>query len=259
MLVLSSSVSSAPFHPTRRGLFGNAGRDTNTNMAISRPRKSLRSAWLKSIQEVRIVLASPFILSRVELNPLIADPPIKRFAQRHTCQNTDAIAARDLGVAIVRQSSTLGRSDTLQTIIPSNSQNSNESTGDRNVRPTSSQATVTGSSGHKRAASPDYKRGRDSDVGPSHGKRARSPSARDRGYRWGEAGSRRRYASPSWDRDRVRDAGPPGSGRRGGMKEPAEEEKHVNLPQVLSWFIGTLPPANKFDGKYRGHRFGRVS
>lgn len=193
------------------------------------------------------------------------DPPIKRFAQRHTAHNTDAIAARDLGLAIVRQSSSghqmstnaLVRNDTAQSIMPSNSQESNNNGAPRNSQPGPQHGGGGGGgAAYKRPASPDYKRGRDVDAA-GHGKRARSPSARDRD-RWGDGHTgRRRYASPSWDRDRERDVGPPGGAARRPIVRDApmvqEEEKPVVLPGVLSWFIGSLPPANKFDGQYSEH------
>ena len=46
-----------------------------------------------------------------------------------------------------------------------------------------------------------------------------------------------------WERERERDVPPP---RR--FKEEREEDKGVQLPSVLSWFIGTLPMPNSFDG-----------
>ncbi|KAI0002909.1 hypothetical protein BJV74DRAFT_814041 [Russula compacta] len=172
------------------------------------------------------------------------DPPIKRFAQRHTYHSTDAIAARDLGVAIVRQSSgttssssstnSLGRTDTQTSFLTSGG------------TPQPTQAPTAPPVQHKRPPSPDHKR-RDSDShGPAQYKRARaaSPPGRDRD-RWdGHAGGgRKRYNSPSWDRDRDRDVPPP---RRG--KDQQEEEKTVNVPSVISWFIGTLPGPSAFDG-----------
>lgn len=226
------------------------------NTATLQQRRSSRNAWLKSILLVRLLSPPLRNFQTDDVRLLLSlDPPIKRFAQRHTAHNTDAIAARDLGVAIVRQSSghqvsgnPLVRNDTAQTIMPSNSQESNNNGAPRNSQPGPQHG---GGGGYKRPASPDYKRGRDADNGPGHGKRARSPSARDRD-RWGDGhGGRKRYASPSWDRDRERDAGPPGAVRRPIMRDAPmaqEDEKPVVLPGVLSWFIGSLPPANKFDG-----------
>jgi cleavage stimulation factor subunit 3 len=173
----------------------------------------------------------------------VSDPPIKRFAQRHTYHSTDAIAARDLGVAIARQSSgtttsssstnSLGRTDTQTSLL----------TGGGTPQPTSTQAAP--SVQHKRASSPDHKRRESDPHGPPQYKRARaaSPAGRDRD-RWdGHGGGRKRYNSPTWDRDREREAPPPP--RR--AKEN-EDEKAVNVPSVISWFIGTLPSPNVFDG-----------
>jgi cleavage stimulation factor subunit 3 len=97
---------------------------------------------------------------------------------------------------------------------------------------------------HKRGPSPDHKRRESDPHGPPQYKRARaaSPPARDR-ERWeGHGGGRKRYNSPSWDRDRERDAPPPRRARDN------EEEKAVNVPSVISWFIGTLPGPSVFDG-----------
>ncbi|KAI0301886.1 hypothetical protein B0F90DRAFT_1716130 [Multifurca ochricompacta] len=170
------------------------------------------------------------------------DPPIKRFAQRHTYHSTDAIAARDLGVAIVRQSSgttssssssnSLGRTETQTSLLASGN------------TPQPTPTPTAPSTQHKRPPSPDHKR-RDSDShGPAQYKRARasSPPGRDR-ERWdGHGGGRKRYNSPTWDRERDRDVPPP---RRA---KDHEEEKVVSIPSVISWFIGTLPGPSAFDG-----------
>jgi len=74
--------------------------------------------------------------------------------------------------------------------------------------------------------------------------RAASPPGRDRDRWEGHGGGRKRYNSPTWDRDRERDVPPP---RRGSVRDQ-EEEKTVNVPSVISWFIGTLPGPNAFDG-----------
>jgi cleavage stimulation factor subunit 3 len=171
------------------------------------------------------------------------DPPIKRFAQRHTYHSTDAIAARDLGVAIVRQSggttsssssnNSLGRTDTQTSFMTTAG------------TPQSTPAPSAPPAQNKRPPSPDHKR-KDSDShGPAPYKRARgaSPSGRDRDRWEGHGGSRKRYNSPTWDRDRDRDVPPPRKGR------DHEEEKPVSVPSVISWFIGTLPGPSAFDGQ----------
>lgn len=173
-----------------------------------------------------------------------SDPPIKRFAQRHTYHSTDAIAARDLGVAIARQSSgtttsssstnSLGRTDTQTSFL----------TGGGTPQPTPTPAAPPVQ--HKRAPSPDHKRRESDPHGPPQYKRARaaSPPGRDRD-RWdGHGANRKRYNSPSWDRDRERDSQPPRRPR------DQEEEKPVNVPSVISWFIGTLPGPSVFDGLF---------
>ncbi|KAI0269339.1 hypothetical protein BC834DRAFT_624205 [Gloeopeniophorella convolvens] len=171
------------------------------------------------------------------------DPPIKRFAQRHTYHSTDAIAARDLGVAIVRQSSgtssssstnSIGRTDTQTSFPPI------ASTPQPTLTPTAPTAP------HKRAPSPEHKRRESDSHGPAQYKRARasSPTGRDR-ERWeGGHGGRRRYNSPGWDRERPERDAPPA--RRGTREQ--DEEKSVSVPSVISWFVGTLPRPDSFDG-----------
>lgn len=171
-----------------------------------------------------------------------SDPPIKRFAQRHTYHSTDAIAARDLGVAIARQSSgtttsssstnSLGRTDTQTSLLTSGG------TPQPTATPTAPPVQ------HKRAPSPDHKRRESDPHGPPQYKRARaaSPPGRDRDRWEGHGGGRKRYNSPTWDRDRERDAPTPRRAR------DQEEEKPVTVPSVISWFIGTLPGPSVFDG-----------
>jgi cleavage stimulation factor subunit 3 len=126
----------------------------------------------------------------------------------------------------------LGRTDTQTSLL----------TGGGTPQPTPTPAAPHVQ--HKRASSPDHKRRESDPHGPPQYKRARaaSPPGRDRD-RWdGHGGGRKRYNSPSWDRDRERDAPPP---RR---PKDHEEEKTVNVPSVISWFIGTLPGPGVFDG-----------
>ncbi|KAI8984849.1 hypothetical protein BD414DRAFT_489442 [Trametes punicea] len=160
------------------------------------------------------------------------DPPIKRFAERHKYLNIDAIAVRDLGFVLGRQparangSGTLGRADTLQSLMASQPKE-----------------TPPAPSTSKRAPSPEHRRREESRPEyPSKRQRPASPvRERDRDWREGRDGPRRRHGSPMWDRDRD---GPP----RRGFKDEREEDKGVVLPSVLSWFIGQLPTASSFDG-----------
>ncbi|RDX41229.1 Suf-domain-containing protein [Lentinus brumalis] len=171
------------------------------------------------------------------------DPPIKRFAERHKYLNIDAIATRDLGFVLHRSggssrlngnsssssSGLLGRTDTLQSIVSEAAKQSTPSQG----------------SSSKRAQSPDHRRRDESRDYPSKRARPGSPSrGRDRD-RW-ESQGHRRHGSPMWDRERERDAAPPPPRRF--IKEEKEEDKGVQLPGVLNWFIGTLPAPNTFDG-----------
>ncbi|KAI0352491.1 Suf-domain-containing protein [Trametes cingulata] len=162
------------------------------------------------------------------------DPPIKRFAERHKYLNIDAIAVRDLGFVLGRARSngsggTLARNETLQSFA--------------SPQP---KETLPAPSSSKRPASPEHKRREESRPEyPSKRPRAASPAReRDRDWRDSRDGPRgRRHGSPAWERDRERD-GP----HRRPFKEDKEEEKGVILPNVLSWFIGTLPSASAFDG-----------
>ena len=53
--------------------------------------------------------------------------------------------------------------------------------------------------------------------------------------------------APTWDRDRDHNVPPLRRGR------DHEEEKPVNVPLVISWFIGTLPGPSVLDGQYDPH------
>jgi cleavage stimulation factor subunit 3 len=170
-----------------------------------------------------------------------ADPPLKRFAQRHTYLGTDAIAARDLGVALIRQHST-----------PTNASVKIESS-----------ISVTTTATSKRPPSPDSSRRRDERDHPSHKRQRVSPAPRDRERdrdrdrdwerdrdrdRDRRDGPRRRYGSPPpWERDRERERD--ASSRRPYEKEKEEEKPSVALPAIVSWFVGTLPEPSKFDGR----------
>jgi hypothetical protein len=237
MLVHFSSASLAPFLLIARDLFGNAGLATSINTEIWLQLRSWKNACLKRILMVRTFASKP---TRPDPG---SDPPIKRFAQRHTYHSTDAIAARDLGVAIVRQSSgttsssswsnSLGRTDTQQSLLTTGS------------TPQPTPTPVAPPVQHKRPPSPDHKR-RDSDShGPGQYKRARaaSPAGRDRDRWEGHGGGRKRYNSPTWDRERDRDVPPLRRAR------DHDEEKTVNVPSVISSFIGTLPGPSAFDGQ----------
>jgi len=127
----------------------------------------------------------------------------------------------------------LGRTDTQTSLL----------TGGGTPQPTPTPAAPPVQ--HKRPPSPDHKRRESDPHGPPQYKRARatSPPGRDRD-RWdGHSGGRKRFNSPTWDRDRERDAPPPPRRARDN-----EEEKTVNVPSVISWFIGTLPGPGVFDG-----------
>lgn len=182
---------------------------------------------------------------------------------------TDAIADRDLGFAIARRALPTGpsnslppRTETSNSVVTSQANTS----GVLAQPPTSSQT-------HKRAASPDHrKRDEGRSSGPPGGgggggggseyasghKRARPQSPnRERETRW-DGPSRRRFSPPPppvWERDdRSGAGGGPQRGRdgpRGGPPDRDEDKgagRQVQLPGVLSWFIGELPAPASFDG-----------
>ncbi|KAG6856078.1 hypothetical protein H0H87_007608, partial [Tephrocybe sp. NHM501043] len=170
-----------------------------------------------------------------------SDPPIKRFAQRHTYLGTDAIAAQDLGFAMARKSAqSLGRSDTLQLSNPPAT-----SSGSAPANPSTNAITNI-----KRPASPDYRkrdeRGGGGDYSQSH-KRARGNSPpprndRDRDRREPPPPPRRRFSPPpqsTWERDRERAPLPP--------SREEDKPRPVTVPGVISWFVGQLPAPASFD------------
>lgn len=218
----------------------------------------------------------PFLQDLDEIQSPI-DPPIKRFAQRHTYLSIDAIASRDLGFTLARKanaqtngsvagepsserrSAPLGRSETQQSL--------------------SSIGATPGGVTHKRASSPDYTLGarkRDesrerglpgrggSDYGVGHKRmRPMSPPGRvgerdrerDRDRdRWDGGAGRRRHSPPpsNWDRDRDR----PVPARGGDRDEEKGIQRGsgvvVTIPPVLSWFLGQLPQPATFDGGFMG-------
>lgn len=169
-----------------------------------------------------------------------ADPPLKRFAQRHTYLGTDAIASRDLGVALIRQHS---------------------STGNASVRIENS-INAIGTATSKRPPSPESSRRRDERDHASHKRPRVSPPRdrerdRDRDRDWERERdrdrrepTRRRYGSPpQWERERERERD--GTSRRPYEKEREEDKPSVTLPPIVSWFVGTLPESSKFDGRCR--------
>lgn len=176
------------------------------------------------------------------VNQLATDPPIKRFAQRHTYLGTDAIAARDLGFAMA------GR----QPVGASSSTSSLEKRTDSLLSITSAAHMPPIQPPPKRQASPELKR-REESVKPEFAppaKRARPmspPRERDRD-RFSD-GPRKRFGSPAaWEKDRDREPLP--------MKRDREhDDKSTTLPAVLTWFVGQLPNPASFDGQFYP-RFG---
>ncbi|KAF8631737.1 hypothetical protein AX15_002220 [Amanita polypyramis BW_CC] len=211
---------------------------------------------------------------------LFADPPMKRFAQRHMYLGIDAIASRDLGFATTKKagasatssvgtSSTsgapLGRTETQQSLL-----------GPSTTSPSAGTPGMT--AGHKRPSSPEgYNRKRDESRGRGGGpsadyghKRMRemSPVRPERGRDRDRDRDRERERDRDWERDRERDrdgrrggdggpSGPPrrrhspGWDREKRDKEKEDEKRGPTLPGVISWFIGELPSASCFDGTLR--------
>ncbi|KAH9936856.1 Suf-domain-containing protein [Epithele typhae] len=167
------------------------------------------------------------------------DPPIKRFAERHKYLNIDSIAVRDIGFVPNKGggrsngSGPLTRNDTAQSIMSEASK---------------STTTPNQSSTSKRASSPEHRRREETRDHPSKRVRQNSPPARRReSERWetggsGSGGGGGRPRHSSWERERERDI------PRRHVKEEREEDKGVQLPTILNWFIGTLPVSGSFDG-----------
>ncbi|KAG0697093.1 hypothetical protein DFH29DRAFT_165718 [Suillus ampliporus] len=166
-----------------------------------------------------------------------SDPPIKRFAQRHTYLGTDAIAARDLGFSMAaRQPAALGSTSTSNSI---------EKRTDSLLSLTSASHMQVGQLSTKRASTPDYKRREGSarpDFGPpSKRQRPSSPPPRDRDRERWEGPPRKRFGSPAgWERERDRELQ--------HVKKDREDDKASTLPAVISWFVGQLPGPASFDG-----------
>lgn len=171
------------------------------------------------------------------LTNLVIDPPIKRFAQRHTYLGTDAIAARDLGFAMAGRQPA-GASSSISSI---------EKRTDSLLSITSAAHLPPTQPPPKRQPSPELKR-REESVKPEFAppaKRARPMSPpRDRDRDRFADGPRRRFGSPAaWEKDReIREPHP--------LKRDREpDDKSTTLPAVLSWFVGQLPNPGTFDGQ----------
>lgn len=175
------------------------------------------------------------------------DPPIKRFAQRHSYLAIDGIANRDIGFAVTRQNA-LTRTVPVPTVIVHSS-----TPGSGSNSTNLSQTQMNSSFSSKRPSSPDRSlrleesKNSDQGFGPPH-KRSRDISPPRERERWAGTSKERRYGSPAWERERERERSPP---RRTAVAREKEEPKKLALPQVLSWFIGTLPPPSSFDGTFK--------
>jgi len=245
MLVRYSNKLLASFLRRYLARSGIVGHVSNINMALWKTLSSLKSGCVKHFQQVCFQLQVLIILL---VSSFTLDTAIKRFAYRHTYLHIDSIASGDLGVVTSRHvlsssgsgassgssgSSILGRTDTQLltnsasfTSIGDNSQSHNSAVS-------------------KRPSSPDRGRRDDSAVPHKRTRVSSPPRDRDRDRdrdRWDSSSKGRRYGSPVRDRDRPRS--PP----RRVERDREESEKPPPVPQVLSWFLGSLPPASSFDG-----------
>ncbi|KAF7433694.1 mRNA 3'-end-processing protein rna14 [Pleurotus ostreatus] len=164
---------------------------------------------------------------------------MKRFAQKYMYHGVDVIAVRDLGFSVSRSSSS-GQQQTARTETSFATPNVSTSTANISSQPSSG-------SGHKRASSPDHRKGRDDgpgrggDYGPgSKRQRPISPPPRDRDRDGG--GGRDRWDGPP----RRRHSPPPDRDVRGRDRD-REDDKPL-LPHVIPWFLGQLPAPSHFDG-----------
>lgn len=163
---------------------------------------------------------------------------------------TDAIADRDLGFAIACRAHPSGAVSTLAARTETWTSPLISSQG--NVSGTVVAPSTIQQGRNKRAVShPEHRKHDESSTGGVQGdglgkyslghKRARQQSpARDREMRWGR---RDLPTAPSWDRG--------GRGRDGPCTGKGFEENkghHVQLPGMVSWFIGELPTPALFDG-----------
>lgn len=211
------------------------------------------------------------------------DPPIKRFAQRYLYLGTDAIAERDVGTAYIRRdkqqqqqqqqagggAATLVKTETSQslTVIGNNNNNANNNAGKRPASPDHSRPKREDNTRNFDQGGGGYKRqrGNAGNASPTRGDRdvhmrdRERDDRRDRGDgRWGENRNRRFSPPPTgWDRDKDKDDrdGGRGYGGGGGGRDLKRDESFgrggpVQIPSVVSYFIGELPPASSFDGAW---------
>ena len=231
----SLSVSSPRLILNGHGLCGKGGHVTSISLVISRLHRNLRNEFPKFTQPVRVLTAGQ--KPKRAKTPHLADPPIKRFAQRHTYLGTDAIAARDLGFAMAGRQPA-GNASSIAAV----------STLEKRTESLQSMMHVPQSQPSKRQPSPDLKRREDSvkpDFGPpSKRQRALSPPRERDRDRFDGPPPRRRFASPAgWEKERDRELG--------HIKRDRDEDKPSPLPAVLSWFVGQLPNPATFDGTCR--------
>lgn len=188
---------------------------------------------------------------------VILDYPIKRFAHRHVFGGTDAIAARDLGFAVVRQQTRA----LTQTQTQTQTWNSESSQSQAHAQPHLREHGLAGV-GHPLGCNTSsehsygYKRRERDEPGYSR-ERGASPTRRGPSRRHGSSHDstdtdidRRIGTCDRWDNHRnyySRSA-------RGNKSSapPAPFTQHtpsqVQVPSVVKEFTGTLPPAQSFNG-----------
>lgn len=192
------------------------------------------------------------------------DPPIKRFAQRHIYLGVDAIAARDLGFAIARRHNAgstpaLGKTETLQSLNAGHTSGAKRpASPDHRGKREDNRNFNEGGTGYKRQRG-NQSPSRDRDV-PMRD-RDRDHRDRDGRDRWGD--NRRRFSpapappagASNWEnKERDRDDRDGSRGYGPGGREIKKEESfrgappQAQIPPIVSWFVGELPPAASFDG-----------
>lgn len=187
-----------------------------------------------------------------ELSPR-TDYPIKRFAQRHFFGGTDAIAARDLGFAFVRQQTQIhcqGQS-CVGPQFNSQSRSENREHGHQNNRSLPKRDSLPEHEGgyHRRVRDdPSYNRGRG--ASPVRRERRRR---RDSAHSSADTGADRYLcAGDGW----VDRKGSPGFDRSNRPNTPPSSSSfqytrdQVQVPGVVKEFVGALPSASSFNGPF---------
>lgn len=182
------------------------------------------------------------------------DYPIKRFAQRHVFGATDAIAARDLGFAIVRQQTQTRTSGQSRNCSGSQSQTRSHSVTREIVRPHTGQLPIRAT---PLESDSSYQRRERDEPGYRRGRGA-SPARRE--LRAGHDATRA-SASPGTNghpgvgQGRTEHGSDIRSNRSSRQSAPAVQHtrSQVQVPVSIKEFTGTLPTASSFNGFTLNH------